>query len=54
VHVRKGDAVAKLWLQPVFFAFSEGFNPSELRRITELTYEHQVEFLERWHEYFGP
>ena len=53
VHVRKGDAVAKFWLQPVRLDFSEGFNPSELRRIRELTFEHQAEFLERWNEYFA-
>jgi hypothetical protein len=50
--VRKGDAVAKLWLQPVRLDFSEGFNPSEIRRIRELTFEHQGEFVERWNEYF--
>lgn len=53
VHVRKGDAVAKLWLQPVRLDFSEGFNPSDIRRIRELTFEHQGEFVERWNEYFA-
>ena len=53
VHVRKGDANTKLWLKPVQLAFSEGYNPSELRRIQELTFEHQAFFVERWHEYFG-
>jgi hypothetical protein len=53
VHVRKGDAVAKLWLQAVRLDFSEGFNPSELRPIRELTVEHEAEFVERWIEYFG-
>lgn len=53
-HVRKGDAAAKFWLQPVQMAFAEGFNPAELRRIRELTFEHQTEFLRRWwHEYFA-
>jgi hypothetical protein len=51
--VRKGDANAKFWLQPVRLAFSEGYNPSELRRIRELIFEHQVLFVQRWHEYFG-
>ena len=54
VHVRKGDSVAKLWLQPVDLAFSRGFSRIELRRIRELTFEHQVFFVERWNEYFGP
>ncbi len=53
VHVSKGDANAKLWLQPVRLDFSEGFNPSEIRRIRELTFEHQIEFLQWWNEYFS-
>lgn len=53
VHVRKGDAIAKLWLQPVQLAFSEGFNPAELRRVRELTFAQQAEFRARWNEYFG-
>ncbi len=53
VHVRRGDSVAKLWLRPVDFALSRGFSRAELRRIRELTFEHQVFFVERWNEYFG-
>ena len=53
VHVRKGDAVAKLCLRPVRLAFSEGFNPSEIRRLRQMAFEHQVQFLERWHEHLG-
>jgi hypothetical protein len=53
VHVRKGDSVAKLWLRPVDLAFARGFNRAELRRVREVTFEHQVFFLERWNEYFG-
>jgi len=53
VHVRKGDSVAKLWLRPVDLAFARGFNRTELRHVRELTFEHQVLFIERWNEYFG-
>lgn len=53
VHVAKGGAAAKLWLQPVHIVYSYGFTPSQLRRIRELTFEHQASFVERWHEYFG-
>lgn len=53
VHVRKGDRVAKLWLPPAGLAFARGFNRTELRRVRELTFEHQVFFIERWNEYFG-
>jgi hypothetical protein len=53
VHVRKGDSVAKLWLLPVELAFARGFNRTELRRVRELTFEHQAFFIARWNEYFG-
>jgi len=53
VHVRKGDSVAKLWLLPVDLAYARGFSRTEIRRVRELTFEHQVFFIERWNEYFG-
>lgn len=53
VHVSKAGAAAKVWLQPVHFAYSYGFTPSQLKRIRELVFEHQASFVERWHEHFG-
>jgi hypothetical protein len=53
VHIQRGDGIAKLWLRPVRFASSNGFSRTELRRIRELTFEHQVFLVERWNEYFG-
>jgi hypothetical protein len=53
VHVSKAGAAAKVWLQPVHFAYSHGFTPSQLKRIRELVFEHQTSFVERWHEHFG-
>jgi len=53
VHVEKADGSAKLWLQPVQVAYSYDLTPAELRRIRELTFEHQAVFVERWNEYFG-
>ena len=53
VHVQKGDAVAKIWIGPIRIQYATGFNPAELRRMRELTAEHEAFFLERWHECFG-
>ncbi len=53
VHVEKGDAAAKLWIQPVRIAYSYGFNPGQLRRIRELAFEHQAMIVEKWNEHFG-
>ena len=53
VPVSKGDAAAKIWLQPIRIAYTHGFNPAELRRIRELVFQHSAFFLERWNECFG-
>jgi hypothetical protein len=53
VHVRKGDGLAKLWLEPVRLAYAYGLTPAELRRVRELTRDHASSFLERWHEVLG-
>lgn len=53
VHVRKGDAHAKLWLGPIRLARSSGFTRAEIRRVRELTFEHQVFFVARWQQHFG-
>jgi len=53
VHVEKADGVAKLWLSPPRFAYAEGLNPAEARRVLELVATHEDDFLGRWHEHFG-
>jgi hypothetical protein len=53
VHVAKGDAAAKVWLQPVRLAYAYGFNPTEQRRLLEITVEHEALFLQRWNEHFA-
>lgn len=54
VHVDRDDNTAKLWLTPVALAGSIGFRPKELRGIQRMVTEHVVEFVEAWHDYFGP
>jgi hypothetical protein len=53
VHVAKGDAAAKIWLKPVRVEYARGFNPAELRRLRDITIEHESAFLERWNEHFS-
>jgi hypothetical protein len=53
VHVEKGDGAAKLWLQPVQIAYTYKLTRPEIRRIRELTFQHQATFVERWNEHFG-
>jgi hypothetical protein len=52
VHIRKGENVAKFWLDPVRLERSGGFSRSELKIIQDIIKEHQEELLEAWHDYF--
>ncbi|MBL8860045.1 MAG: DUF4160 domain-containing protein [Planctomycetes bacterium] len=53
VHVDRDALSAKFWLDPVALARNLGFRPKELGRIEGLVNEHEGEFLEAWHAYFG-
>jgi len=53
VHVRRGEAIAKFWLDPQpIVATSHGMNPAELREISAVVRENR-ELIERyWNEHF--
>ena len=53
IHVDRGEATIKLWLEPVEVAKSRGFRAHEIGGIVALVEEHQARLLEAWHEYFG-
>ena len=53
VHVQKGDAVAKVWLNPIGIAHAQGLNPVELRSIRRLVFANRAMFLQRWNEHFA-
>lgn len=53
VHVQKGDGAAKLWLDPLEYAWTEELRPQELREISRITKEHLDEFLAEWYKAFG-
>lgn len=52
VHVRRDDALAKVWLAPVALASSSGFSARELNQIERLIAESQDELREAWREFF--
>ncbi len=54
IHVRKGEAVAKFWLEPnVTVAGSYALTSSQLRELMKAA-EQNMETIERyWNEYFG-
>jgi hypothetical protein len=52
VHVTRAGANAKVWLGPIRIQYAHRFTPAELRRLRELTFEHQAFLMDRWNEYF--
>jgi hypothetical protein len=53
VHVDRGEATIKVWLDTIEVAKSRGFRTHEIGGILKMVADHQAVFLEKWHEYFG-
>ena len=54
IHVRKGDALAKLWLEP-FPEVAESYKLSshELNELLDVARRHKEEIERYWNEYFN-
>jgi len=53
IHVDRGSASLKVWLDPVEAARNVGFRAHEIGGILAMVAEHRPQLLEAWHEYFG-
>lgn len=53
VHVDRGEATIKVWLDPVTVAKSRGFRAHEITDILAMVATHRDMLLEKWHEYFS-
>lgn len=53
VHIDKGEATMKVWLESLEVAKSRGFRAHEISGIINMVSEHQAMFTEKWYEYFG-
>ncbi len=53
VHIRRGRATAKFWLNPVRLAKSRRFSDHELRELQKTVEENQSKILEAWNEHFS-
>ncbi|WP_156680120.1 DUF4160 domain-containing protein [Sphingomonas profundi] len=53
VHVDRGEATIKIWLEPIEVARSRGLRAHEIGGIVLLVTEHRALLLEAWHEHFG-
>jgi Domain of unknown function (DUF4160) len=53
VHIERGGALAKIWLEQAIVARNIGFAPHELADMVRLVRERRDELLEGWHAHFG-
>jgi hypothetical protein len=54
VHIRKGQALAKFWLEPsTYLSENYGFNSKELKEIEELIRKNEQEIKTKWNQYFS-
>lgn len=53
VHIDRGGASAKFWLDPVALARTVGYKPQELTALSVLVRQNRERFLEAWHAFFG-
>lgn len=54
IHVIKGSAEAKIWLEPaICLAASHGFNARQKRSILHVVEAHREDFVSKWHEHFS-
>lgn len=53
VHIRRGRATCKFWLEPVALAANHGFAPHELTHIRDIILQNHRRILEAWHEHCG-
>jgi hypothetical protein len=54
IHVEKGDAEAKFWLEPeVRLAYNDGYDARTLRELLEIVVANRERIMRAWDEFFG-
>lgn len=54
IHVKKGDAEGKIWLEPdLEIVWMYSFTSKEENTIWQITVENKELFKKKWYEYFG-
>ena len=53
VHVDRGGASAKVWLDGIILASNAGYSAKELGDVLHLVRTHRQQLLEAWHGFFG-
>jgi hypothetical protein len=53
VHMDRGGATAKFWIENLSLGRNIGFSAHELGEAQRLVREHREDFLEAWYGFFG-
>ena len=53
VHIIRGNAQVKIWLDPPALCEARGFKRSEVDAMLRIVSANAPRFLERWHGFFG-
>ena len=53
VHIRRDNAFAKFWLNPVELQNSGSFSRADIRQIRGIVERNQTIFLEAWYDHFS-
>lgn len=54
VHVTKGNANGKIWLEPLIrIKYMDGFSNAEQKDILEVINKYALDFKQKWNEYFS-
>lgn len=54
IHVEKGDAEGKIWLEPKLrVAYMHDFTSTEAKQVMVIVFKHYENFKKEWHGYFG-
>lgn len=53
IHIDKGGATAKVWLDPVALASNLGYSQRELTVLLRKVEDEREAFVEAWRAYFG-
>lgn len=53
VHITKGNANGKIWLDPISVEYLFGFSNAEEKDILEIVEKNSENFKKKWNEYFN-
>jgi hypothetical protein len=53
IHIEKGDASAKVWLDPIEFENAYDFSSREIKQIQEIVTINQFILIKAWNDYFN-